>query len=102
VAQMGDLLLEPIRHVVRERSLRPAAQVVRITTAVLGRRSSSMGAVVQAVDTALYELTEGHFYAKGGQEKKPFKKQQSNQSQEAQQPIAGMSPGEQKSYLLKK
>ena len=60
VAQMGDLLLEPIRHVVRERSLRPAAQAVRITAAVLGRRSSSMGAIVQAIDTALYILTEGN------------------------------------------
>lgn len=60
VAQMGDLLLEPIRHVVRERSLRPAAQAVRITAAVLGRRSSSMGAIVQAIDTALYVLTQGN------------------------------------------
>ncbi len=54
VAQMGDLLLDPIRRAVRERSLRPAAQAVRITSAVLGRRSSSMGAVVQAVSLALH------------------------------------------------
>lgn len=68
VAQMGDLLLEPIRHVVNERCLRPAAQTVRITSAVLGRRSSSMGAVVQAVETALYSLTEGNpGEMKGGQ-----------------------------------
>jgi predicted NBD/HSP70 family sugar kinase len=60
VAQMGDLLLEPIRHVVRDRCLRPAAQAVRITAAVLGQRSSSMGAVVQAIETALYVLTEGN------------------------------------------
>ncbi|MEW5870160.1 MAG: ROK family protein [Chloroflexota bacterium] len=60
VAQMGDLLLEPIRHVVRERCLLPAAQAVRITAATLGRRSSSMGAVVQAIDTALYVLAEGN------------------------------------------
>jgi hypothetical protein len=57
---MGDLLLEPIRHVVRDRCLRPAAQAVRITAAVLGQRSSSMGAVVQAIETALYVLTEGN------------------------------------------
>jgi hypothetical protein len=82
VAQMGDLLLEPIRHVVRDRCLRPAAQSVRITASVLGRRSSSMGAVVQAIETALCALTEGHverlpdMLLKGGQiEEKPFKNQ---------------------------
>ncbi|MBN2549455.1 MAG: ROK family transcriptional regulator [Anaerolineales bacterium] len=79
VAQMGDLLLEPIRHVVRERCLQPAAQAVRITSAVLGRRSSSMGAVVQAIDTALYELTEGSFFEKGGiKEDKSFENQSQN------------------------
>ncbi len=57
VAQLGDLLMEPIRRTARERSLRSAAQSVRITTAVLGRRSSSMGAVVQAMNTALDHLT---------------------------------------------
>lgn len=72
VSQMGDLLLEPIRHVVAERSLRPAAQAVRITAAVLGRRSSSMGAVVQAIETALCVLTEGASIEKGGHEDKPF------------------------------
>lgn len=75
VAQMGDLLLEPIRHVVRERCLRPAAQAVRIIAAVLGRRSSSMGAVVQAIETALFTLSEGSLSTKGGQlpeEEKPF------------------------------
>ncbi len=58
VAQMGDLLLEPIRQAVRERSLRPAAQAVRITAATLGRRSSSVGAVVQAINLALHNLIE--------------------------------------------
>jgi glucokinase-like ROK family protein len=57
VAQVGDLLLDPIRQVVRDRSLRSAAQAVRITAAVLGRRSSSMGAVVQALNIALDQLT---------------------------------------------
>ena len=59
VSQMGDLLLEPIRKAVRERSLRSAAQAVRITSAVLGRRSSSMGAVVQAINVALDQVVEG-------------------------------------------
>ena len=78
VAQMGDLLLEPIRHVVRDRCLRPAAQSVRITAAVLGRRSSSMGAVVQAIETALYTLTDGaverfqESSLKGGQTEERF------------------------------
>ena len=58
VAQMGDLLLDPIRQIVRERSLRSAAQAVRISAAVLGRRSSSMGAVVQALNLALDGLIE--------------------------------------------
>jgi len=57
VAQMGDILMEPIRRTARERSLRSAAQSVRITAAALGRRSSSMGAVVQAMNTALDHLT---------------------------------------------
>jgi predicted NBD/HSP70 family sugar kinase len=61
VAQIGDLLLEPIRQTVRERCLAPSAQSVRITAAVLGRRSSLMGAIVQGVSKALYELTEGDF-----------------------------------------
>jgi predicted NBD/HSP70 family sugar kinase len=58
VAQLGDLLLDPVRQAVRDRSLRSAAQAVRISTAVLGRRSTSIGAVVQAIDLALDQLTE--------------------------------------------
>jgi glucokinase len=58
VAQLGDLLLEPIRKTVRTRSLRSAAQAVRITAATLGRRSSSMGAVVQALNTAIHQILE--------------------------------------------
>jgi len=56
VAQMGDLLLEPIRKIVLERSLRAAAPSMRISAAVLGHRSSSIGAVVQASTTALNDL----------------------------------------------
>jgi glucokinase-like ROK family protein len=58
VALMGDLLLDPIRQNVRDRSLRSAATAVRISAAVLGRRSSSMGAVVQALNLVLDRLTE--------------------------------------------
>jgi glucokinase-like ROK family protein len=57
VSQMGDLLLEPIRQAVRERSLPSAARAVRISSALLGRRSSGMGAVTQALNTALLNLT---------------------------------------------
>jgi len=53
VAQIGDLLLDPIRQIVLERSLRSSAMVVRVNAALLGRRSTSMGAVVQAIDRAL-------------------------------------------------
>ena len=58
VAQIGDLLLDPIRKSIQERSLRSAAQAVRVSAALLGRRSSSMGAVVQALNIALDKLTE--------------------------------------------
>jgi glucokinase-like ROK family protein len=58
VSQMGDLFLEPIRRSATMRSLPAAARGVRITAAVLGRRSSGMGAVVQALSLALYKLVE--------------------------------------------
>jgi glucokinase-like ROK family protein len=58
VAQIGDLLLEPIRKIVRERSLPSATQAVRINAAVLGRRSSSVGAVIQAINVALDQLVK--------------------------------------------
>ena len=58
VAQTGDLLLEPIRQAVRGRTLKAAGQSVRITAALLGRRSSCMGAVVQALTVAMRDLTE--------------------------------------------
>jgi predicted NBD/HSP70 family sugar kinase len=59
VAQIGDLFLQPIRDAVGRRSLPAAARNVRITTAVLGRRSSSMGAVVEALNIALHQIAEG-------------------------------------------
>jgi glucokinase-like ROK family protein len=55
VAQIGDLLLEPIRRTVQQRSLRVASRAVRITAALLGRRSSGMGAVVQALSLVLHQ-----------------------------------------------
>ncbi|NMB68329.1 MAG: ROK family protein [Chloroflexi bacterium] len=58
VAQIGDLLLEPIRATVHQRSLLPASRSVRITSALLGRRSSAMGAVVQALSIVLHRLAD--------------------------------------------
>jgi glucokinase-like ROK family protein len=58
VAQIGDLLLEPIRRTVQQRSLRVASRAVRITAALLGRRSSGMGAVVQAISLVLHQTAE--------------------------------------------
>lgn len=56
VAQVGDLFLEPVRKAVQRRSLPAAARAVRITTAMLGRRSSGMGAIVEAISTAIHEI----------------------------------------------
>jgi len=58
VSQIGDLFLEPIRETVRRRSLAAAAGVVKINTAILHRRSSIMGAIVQALSTALHQIVE--------------------------------------------
>lgn len=58
VSQIGDLLLEPIRHTVQQRSLLVASQAVRITSALLGRRSSGIGAVVQANSIVLHQHIE--------------------------------------------
>ena len=56
VAQVGDLFLEPVRKAVLRRSLPAAAQAVRITTAMLGRRSSGMGAIVEAISTITHRM----------------------------------------------
>ncbi len=58
VAQTGDILLEPMRQAVQRRSLPAATRVVRITTAMLGRRSSSIGAVIQALTIALHQIAD--------------------------------------------
>lgn len=53
VAQVGDLLLEPVRQTVEKRSLRASAREVRIQAAMLGRRSSGIGAIALAQAKAL-------------------------------------------------
>jgi glucokinase-like ROK family protein len=58
VAQSGDLLLDPIRSTVGNRSLAVAAKAVRISSALLGRRASAMGAVVQALSHSLHQFVE--------------------------------------------
>lgn len=58
VAQIGDLLLEPIRRSVQLRSLRVASRAVRITSALLGRRSSGVGAVVEALSLVLHQAID--------------------------------------------
>lgn len=58
VAQIGDLLLEPIRRAVQQRSLRVASRAVRISAALLGRRSSGMGAVVRALSQVLHQIAD--------------------------------------------
>jgi len=56
VAQIGDLFLQPIRTAVSRRSLPAAARTVKITTAILGRRSSSIGSAVEALSTAIHQI----------------------------------------------
>jgi glucokinase-like ROK family protein len=58
VSQIGDLLLEPVRQAVQQYSMPAAGENVRIVSAVLGRRSTSLGAVAQALDIALHEFPD--------------------------------------------
>lgn len=58
VAEVGDLITAPIRKVVRERSLRAAEHAVKITTAMLGRRSSLLGAMVHATNLAIHNAID--------------------------------------------
>ena len=58
VAQAGDLLTTSIRQAVRDRSLHASEQSVHITTAMLGQRSSLIGATVQAINIAIHDATE--------------------------------------------
>jgi glucokinase-like ROK family protein len=58
VAQIGDLLLQPIRDTVLRRSLQASARTVKINAAILHRRSSNMGAIVQALSIALHQIAD--------------------------------------------
>lgn len=58
VAEAGDILTTPIRDAVLERAMRASAQSVRITTAMLGRRSVLIGATVQAINVAIHIAAE--------------------------------------------
>jgi glucokinase-like ROK family protein len=58
VAQNGDILLEPTRLAVQRRSLPAATRAVRITTAMLGRHSSSVGAIIQAITIASHQIAD--------------------------------------------
>ena len=58
VAQIGDLLLQPIRDTVTQRSLQASARTVKINTAILRRHSSGLGAVVQALSIALHQVAD--------------------------------------------
>ena len=50
VAELGDLLLEPARRVVKERAFRMSAQAVRIVTAQLGDEAGVRGAALFALE----------------------------------------------------
>ncbi len=58
VAEAGDILTTSIRDAVRERAMRASEQSVRITTAMLGRRSVMIGATVQAINVAIHIAAE--------------------------------------------
>jgi glucokinase-like ROK family protein len=58
IAQIGDLFLQPVRNAVMRRSLPAAARTVKITTAVLGHRSSSIGAAVEALSIAIHQTAD--------------------------------------------
>jgi glucokinase-like ROK family protein len=58
VAQVGDVITTPIRQAVRERAMRASEQSVRIVTAMLGRRSLLIGAMVQAINVGIHIAAE--------------------------------------------
>jgi glucokinase-like ROK family protein len=58
IAQIGDLFLQPVRNAVMRRSLPAAARTVKITTAILGHRSSSIGAAVEALSIAIHQTAD--------------------------------------------
>ena len=58
VPKIGDLFIQPMREAVQKRSMRAAAQAVKISVALLGKRSVSMGAVVQALTLSLHIIAD--------------------------------------------
>lgn len=62
VAEAGDILTTPIRDALRERAMRASEQSVRIATAMLGRRSVLIGAIVQAINVAIHIAAEQRKY----------------------------------------
>ena len=58
VAQVGDVLTNPIRAAVYERAMRASEQSVRITTGMLGRRALLIGATIQAINIAIHATAE--------------------------------------------
>ncbi|MFN8427510.1 MAG: ROK family protein [Anaerolineales bacterium] len=61
VAEAGDILTTPIRDALRERQCTPE-QSVRIATAMLGRHSVLIGAIVQAINVAIHIAAEQRKY----------------------------------------
>ncbi len=59
VAQVGDLLLDPLRQTVRTRTMPALRDTVRITSASLGRRSTAMGAIALAMSEVLAQVAYG-------------------------------------------
>jgi glucokinase-like ROK family protein len=62
VAQVGDILTNPIRQAVHERAMRASEQSVRITTGMLGRRALLIGATIQAINIAIHIAAENKNY----------------------------------------
>lgn len=62
VAQVGDILTNPIRQAVHERAMRASEQSVRITTGMLGRRALLIGATIQAINIAIHTAAENKNY----------------------------------------
>lgn len=58
VAEVGDILTAPIRKMVKERSLPASEHAVKITTAMLGRHSTLIGAMVQAAGVAIHNMVD--------------------------------------------
>lgn len=55
VSASGDLLLDPIREAVSNRSLFASFSTVRISAALLGKRATGMGAITQALSYIIHK-----------------------------------------------